>query len=137
MIVYSFNSAGQLGAASGYTAWQPTYPAVYPGAPPPPTTPTTWTADMSVQPGGVQVTSPTTRSGDALVNYTDTWGVPTPETKVPGMTPVVDPLSVTTDPVFAPELAPDPRRRIGLSPVGLMALGAGLVGAWAVFRKKR
>lgn len=146
MIVYSLTSSGQFGAARygqpDYPVVAPRSPSVYPGAPPPPPPPKTWTQDMSVQPGDTAVTSPTNTSGDANNDFNDEWGGGglTPGTAVPGMTPSTSPEvnpNFSTEggqPTFAPEIAPT-ARRVALSPIGIMAVGAALVGLWAAFRK--
>lgn len=113
-----------------YPTLQPSAPQVYPdtGGSRTPSVVATWVGS---------VTSPNNSSSQSMVdlsdeNYTQGGAPPPPPTTA---NPVVNSPTVV-EPIFAtPTTAPEtPKKIVGVSPLGLMAVGAGLIAAWAIFR---
>lgn len=110
-----------------YPTVQPSAPQVYPdtGGSRTPSVVATWVGN---------VTSPNNSSSQSMVdlsdeNYTQGGAPPPPTTaNPPSAAPVV------AEPVFATTTAEPAKKIVGVSPLGLMAVGAGLIAAWAIFR---
>ena len=111
---------------------------------PPPRTPSSWATNIAVQ--AKQPTASTNTSGQAAINnldatantgYTQAPGGPTfPNPLTPPTVIVADsgsgmlPTTPTGPTMFAPEPAP---AKVGISGLGIAAIGAGLVGLYLIF----